>query len=494
MLIYDELTTAERVLWDAFPEGRWVDLRTGVAEEDDPAGGARWGAARTVRAEVVSALLLGGGDQQPGRVASLRLAGARITGPLDLSGAEISHIVWLKGCRLEHAVSLHSASTRTVRITRSRVPGVDARLARVGGHLDLTGTAVESGRLALINAEVAGELVLNGTRITTTGKWAVFAGGLVMGGGVFCRKGFTTRGGVRLSGAQLPGGLFMQGARLANPHGEALVADSATASVVNLSEGFRAVGTLRLRGARISDLLTLDGATLDGEGTALFGVGMEVGTFDFGLAATPSGAVDLQGARVTALHDRERSWPDEVRLDGLVYGSLRSGGTPRRGDVARRLAWLRRNPGYAPQPYEQLAASYRQAGHDDDARRVLLAKQRHRRTTLNLPGRVWGRLLDTAVGYGYRPWLAALWMGALCLLGSLVFRTRTPVQTKDGEGAPFNAFVYTLDLLFPVGDFGQRGAWHWTGATQWLAYLLVAVGWVLTTTVVAGVSRTLTRN
>ncbi|MGF0166298.1 oxidoreductase [Streptomyces koyangensis] len=494
VLIYDELTAAERALWDAFPEGRRVDLRTGVPEEDDPATGAEWGAGRTVRAEVVAALLLGGGPARPGGVAALRLAGARITGPLDLAGAEISHLLELTECHLEGAVSLHAASTRSVRITGSRLPGVDAGLAHVEGHLSLNWSVVEPGFLSLINARISGELLLNGTRISTSQPWAVFAGGLAMGGGVFCRDGFVTRGGVRLPGAQLGGGLFLPGARLDNPDGEALIADNATTTVIDLSGGFHASGTVRLRGARVSDLLTLDGATLDGTGTALFGVGMQVGTFGFGLAAKPAGTVDLRGATVTALHDRARSWPDEVRLDGFVYGSLHSEAAPGQENVTRRLAWLRRNPGYAPQPYEQLAACYRQAGHDDDARRVLLAKQRHRRSTLNAPGRVWGRLLDATVGYGYRPWLAALWMGALCLLGGLVFSAGSPVQTKDGEGAPFNALVYTVDLLFPVGDFGQRGAWHWTDATQWFAYLLVAVGWLLTTAVVAGVTRTLNRN
>lgn len=494
MLNYDELTAAERALWDSFREGRWVDLRTGVPGDDDPARAEQWGPERTVRAEVVAALLLGGTTEPSSSVASLRLAGARITGRLDLAGAEIGHLLWLRDCRLEQAVSLYAASTRTIRITSSRVPGVDAGLARIEGHLDLGGSVMETGRLSLINAHVTGELVLDGARISASGQWAVFAGGLVMGGGVFCQQGFTARGGVRLLGAQLPGGLFMRGARLESPGGMALIADNVTATVVDLSEDFRALGTVRLRGAQISDLLTLEGATLGGSDTALFGVGMQVGTFDFSLAAEPAGAVDLQGARAAVLHDREQSWPREVRLDGFVYDSLRSDRTLLHEGVAHRLAWIRRNPGYAPQPYEQLAACYRQAGHDEDARRVLLAKQRHRRRTLNPLGRVWGYLLDAAVGYGYRPWLSALWMTTLWLLGSLAFSARSPVQTKSGEGAPFNPFVYTLDLLFPIGDFGQRSAWHWTGATQWLAYLLITIGWLLTTAVVAGISRTLNRN
>ncbi|MFI5684039.1 oxidoreductase [Streptomyces sp. NPDC051636] len=495
MLIYGELTGAERELWDAFPEGRLVDLRTGTPERDDPDMGARWEPERTVRAAVVSALLLGANTAGSAGVASLHLAGARITGCLDLAGAEISHAFWLKECWFEHAVSFYGASSRTIRITDSYVPGVDAGLARIEGHLDLNGSVMESGRLSLINAHVAGELDLNGAQISASGDWAVFAGGLVMGGGVFCQKGFIARGGIRLLGAELPGGLFMQGARLENPGGVALAADNMAATVADLSQGFSAVGTIRLRGARISDLLTFEDAILSAEGdSALVGIRMQAEDFDFTTAAPPVGVVDLRAAQVAYLRDGERSWPDEVLLEGFTYGSILPDETSRRDDVAQRLAWIRRSPGYAPQPYEQLAGWYRSVGHDGDARRVLLEKQRHRRRSLHPAGRAWGYLLDATVGYGYRPWLAGLWLAALSLLGTEVFSTHTPIQTKPGEGAPFNAFIYTVDLLFPIGDFGQRGAWHWTGVAQWLSYLLIAVGWLLTTTVVAGVSRTLTRN
>ncbi|MGW4195485.1 oxidoreductase [Streptomyces sp. NPDC005004] len=493
MLTYDELSAAERELWDGFPEGRWVDLRTGTPEHDDPAGGAEWGPGRTVRAEVVSALLLGVNPAGAGSVAALRLAGARITGRIDLAGAEIGQVLWLKGCLLEHPVSFYGASTRTIRITDSRVPGVDAGLGRIEGHLELDGTVMDTGRLSLLNAHVAGELGLNRARITAPGKWAVFAGGLVMGGGVFC-TGLTAYGGMRLPGAQLPGGLHLRGARLEAPGGVALNADGMTATVVDLSEGFGARGTLRFEGALISNRLTLDGATLGGGGTALLGAGMRTGALHLTLAEPPEGTVDLRGATVTTLHDREHGWPREIRTDGFVYGALRSDPASPREDTEYRLAWVRRNPGYAPQPYEQLAACYRQAGHDDAARRVLLEKQRHRRRTLHPAGRAWGHLLDVTVGYGYRPWLAGVWLAALSLLGTLAFSLCTPLRTKPGEGDPFNAFVYTVDLLFPIGDFGQRGAWHWTGAAQWLSYLLIAIGWLLTTAVVAGVSRMLNRS
>jgi hypothetical protein len=81
------------------------------------------------------------------------------------------------------------------------------------------------------------------------------------------------------------------------------------------------------------------------------------------------------------------------------------------------------------------------------------------------------------------------------VLGSVVFAAHTPVPNKKGEGAPFNPVAYALDLMMPFGGLGQRDGWHWDeGTVQGLAYGLIAVGWILTTTVVAGVTRTLSRN
>ncbi|WP_128428670.1 oxidoreductase [Streptomyces cyaneus] len=521
MLSYDELTPPERELWNAFPEGRQVDLRPGEADGDPPVAGGQWGPERTVRASVIAALLLGANSGEAGAVARLRLTGARVTGPLDLAGAQIGHALWVAGCWFDERIDLYGASTQSISIVGSRVPGLEAGTSRIEGSLDLRSSLVESTTpsryhgsvtaLSLINARVSGAVILNGARINAPGGWAVGAGGLALEGGFFCRGGLVTRGEVRLLGAQLPGGLFMKGARLESPgpRGVALALDSAVASTLDFSQGFTANGTVRLRGARISDNVTFEGAVLngppDGHGPALVGMLMQAVDFDFLLARPPSGSVDLRGAQVSYLHEGEHSWPEVVELDGFVYGSIKvadAGETGERreavgprGSVAHRIAWIRRGRGYSPQPYEQLASWYRTVGHDDDARRVLLAKQRHRRSTLHPAARAWGHLLDATVGYGYRPWLAGVWLLTLTLLGALVFGTHTPTPVKPGEGAPFAPLVYTLDLLIPIGGLGQRTNWYWTdGGVQGLAYALIAFGWVLTTAVIAGVTRALQKS
>ncbi|MEU4658497.1 oxidoreductase [Streptomyces sp. NPDC023723] len=510
MLSYDELTPPEREVWHAFPSGRTVNLHAGPPGDDPVADGARWGPERTVRAAVLAALLLGAHSGQPGTVPALRLAGARISGPLDLAGAQLAYALWLAECWFEESVDLSGASAQSIAITGSAVPGVEAGLIRVDGRLDLgrsrigTGPATPFHRrvtaLSLINAHVSGAVNLKGAELTAAGEWAVSAGGLVAEGGLYCVDGFVAHGEVRLMGAQLPGGLHLRGALLdrPGPRGVVLALDNAVTSTLDCSGGFVARGTVRLRGARVADDLTFAGAVLDGPadgaGPSLSAPLLTAVDFDLTLARPPSGAVDLRGAQVAYLHDNEHSWPAAVELDGFVYGAIRADRD--RNSVAERVAWLRRGPGYHPQPYEQLASWYRKAGHDDEARRVLLAKQRHRRRTLRPAGRAWGHLLDATVGYGYRPWLAGLWLLALTALGTLSFRTGTPVPVKAGEGVPFQPLVYTLDLLVPIGGLGQRTAWYWPDGDgrQWLAHLLIALGWVLTTSVVAGVTRALQKN
>lgn len=84
------LTATEYGMWQAFRNGSTYDLRAGEAALDDPHGGLPWGEERSVRARVVSLLLLHGPDPLPGRVSSLKLAGVQITDVLDLAGAPSS--------------------------------------------------------------------------------------------------------------------------------------------------------------------------------------------------------------------------------------------------------------------------------------------------------------------------------------------------------------------------------------------------------------------
>ncbi|WP_407835321.1 hypothetical protein ACE1OC_01035 [Streptomyces sp. DSM 116496] len=200
---------------------------------------------------MIVALLQGANTTQTGAVACLRLAGARISGHLNLAGAQIAHALWLKDCWFEQSVDLSGASTRPIAIVDSRVPGLEACLICIEGRLDLRRSRLGGGSaspfhrrvtaLSLINAHVSGAVNLSGAEITAPGEWAVSAGGLVTEGGVYCLDGFVAHGEVRLMGAQLPGGLHMRGALLERPgqRGVALALDNAVASTLDFSRRVR---------------------------------------------------------------------------------------------------------------------------------------------------------------------------------------------------------------------------------------------------------------
>jgi hypothetical protein len=168
--------------------------------------------------------------------------------------------------------------------------------------------------------------------------------------------------------------------------------------------------------------------------------------------------------------------------------------------VAARLGWLARDEeGYVPQPYEQLAACYRRAGQDDDARKVAIAKQRRRRQTLNRPGKAWNSLLRWTVGYGYRTWQAGLWLLGLLAVGAVVFASAYPdamaLAKKPDDPLPaFQPWVYSLDVLLPVVNLHQEEFWIPEGVARWWAWFSILAGWLLTTVVIAALSGLLKRD
>ena len=193
--------------------------------------------------------------------------------------------------------------------------------------------------------------------------------------------------------------------------------------------------------------------------------------------------------RLGRLIDDPDRWPHTLLLDGLTYTALEPN-LPAGG----RLEWLCRDPGgFQPGPYEQLAAHYTATGRPDQARRVLLAKERRHRSTMAPIGRIWSLLQDITVAYGYQPWRAALWLLALLAGGSLLYHRYPPPALSPGGAPHFNAVVYTLDLLLPLVDLGQKHAFNPAGVMQWFSYVLVAAGWVLATTIAAGVARVIRR-
>jgi hypothetical protein len=144
--------------------------------------------------------------------------------------------------------------------------------------------------------------------------------------------------------------------------------------------------------------------------------------------------VRLAAARVGTFTDAEELWAAEggVTVDGFDYQMI---GDTRITDTRQRLHLLEQATGdYAPGPYEQLAAAYRRAGHEDLAERVLMTRQIRRYREAGPAGRVWGGLQRWTVGFGYQPWLAVCWLVLAWLLGGLWFVGHVPTPVDESGG------------------------------------------------------------
>ncbi|GGS40942.1 membrane-associated oxidoreductase [Streptomyces griseoviridis] len=483
----DELTPAEARIWRAFARGDYVDFRTGP--DDDPADGAAWGPERTVRARVLRTLLLDG-PRASGEIPSLDLSGARITGGLHLQYATVELAVRLKNCWFEEVPRLYAARLWEINLSESVLPGLIAHAVRVDGVLRMT-RARFTGLVRLAGAEVTGSLYLEGARIDAPdAEGPVLQLNQAALGADLWAPGLRARGPVRLTGASVTGTVHLKDAVLDAPGRTALDAQSLVVGSSVTAGCLDARGTLDFRGARVPGTLELTHARLSCPGgIALRATSCVIGELWLFGDGRIEGALRLRRARIDSLSLDPDLVPDEVYLNDLTYGAL----VPHH-PAERRLQMLERDgDGYVPYSYEQLTAAYRRNGDDDAARRVQLAKLRRHRRTLPWYGRVWGRLQDAAVGYGFRPLRAGAWLLSLLAAGSVVYALAPPPALKPGEAPDFSPVFYTLDLLLPIISFGQETAFAPEGPYQWLSYALVLMGWLLASTVIAGVTRSVSR-
>ena len=421
----------------------------------------------------------------------IRLLGAHV-GWLDIDGAELSN----PGGRALDAERLRVEGNMFCR-------ALDARPFTANGEIRLLGAHV-------------GGLEFDGAELNNPGGRALDAERLRVDGSMFCRgfhgRPFTANGEIRIAVAHIGVELDFNDARLTNEFGPAVNAGGLQVETgVSCGNGFSANGTVNLVGARTRFLL-FPGAKLDagkesggGARVALALAAADVDMLGLNFADQPKGEVSLVMARMRVLAiprpGGEQEWP-LFQLDGCTYQRL----VP---DVAvkHRLAWLPRGrDAFRPQPYDQLVAAYRSAGHDAEARRVAIEKQRQRRQALpwspwHWPTRAWSVIFGATVAHGYRLWQAGIWLLVLVAVGAVLFgevfhADERPREDSDLVPAksieqvpPFQPVVYTVDLLVPVISLGQRTAWNpVSGVAQWTALALTLVGWVLTAAFVAGLA------
>jgi hypothetical protein len=449
------------------------------------------GEVRLINADIAGDLLLKGARlSNPGRFA-LSAGGMVIHGGVWCGkGFTAEGELRFIGAQLRATLSLGGATLRN--------PGGDAlKLDRADlGELYCSGLTIRGGQVSLIGTQVAGHVNFNRARLGENGadgdaddETAVWLEGATIGG-ILRLTWLRTVGEVRIRGSVIHGRVLLMHSWLEGTDEVALRFTRNEVDTDVVCDDLVTIGEARFVDSRIGRHLDLDQVCLvNPGGVALDARMVRAAELSLLPARQVQGLVILEHARIGLLRDDPTTWPDEMRLDGLTYEALQPA-LPAR----RRLEWLARDPyGYQPQPYEQLAAHYSKTGQPVEARRVLHTREHRQRQTKPLLGRLWSVLQDVTVAYGYQPWRPLMWLGLLLVVGAVTYGISPPAPLPGGEAPHFNSVIYTLDLLLPIVDLGQERAFNPAGAAQWFSYFLIAAGWILATTIAAGVARTLSR-
>jgi hypothetical protein len=405
------------------------------ADPDDPANdpthGDHWGPERSVRAGLLRWLST---DPEVSRLvdpSGLGIAGASITGTLDLSYVKADKPITLVRCYVPEGIDLTFSHLQSLEVRGSSTGPISAALSELAGDLSIR--FGKNGPLSLFRSRIGGNLDCTGGTFLNGGQETVNAVESTIAGDAVFHDGFTTDGVVDFRLARLGQSLSFHGAIFSGTAETGLDAERA-----------------------------LIGGTL----------------YWVAIQHTPRTQLDLENAKAQALWDDESSWPAPgmLTIDGFVYSEFAGGPA----DAGARLRWLKlQPPGYRPQPYRQVATVLGASGREADATDVLIAKEEglRREAGLGRMERAWNRMLDVTIGYGYRPLRALWWMAGFVVVGTVLFglgylaRIVTPTDAaayrafvESGAVPPhypaFNAFVYSLENFLPVVALNQEQYWR----------------------------------
>lgn len=324
------------------------------------------------------------------------------------------------------------------------------------------------------------------------------------------------KGAIRITESRL--GLYLRianGSEIKNPNGPALSADGLVASGrIQIEdseiEGHGDRGAVRIIDAQLSNQFSISDVCLQNtSGPCLMAdsTSIKLELLFSNSSFTNSGrypTISLRSARVDGalVLERSRAVNREYRhgiweLDGLIYR-----GTPTGPSTTEWLDTLRNGTvAYSAHAYKQFAAGLTAAGHDSDARRVLILQQwdRIKRGESRWSAKVWGRFVGVTLGFGYQSWRALVLLaivvsctGAFFCFSSvgtdgLVTNTSTmkPCSSLDrflvgvGTSLPLVRVTTTSSCDFRPNNADGR-------ALAVLAPVAQSAGWALSTLFVAG--------
>lgn len=326
---FGKLNDAEKELLAAAREGRIASFGDKIPESDDEKK------MRTIRAEFVRFLALGGDNANPVHELGVRIAGVVIDGALDFEGGALVHDLLLLKCKLVDDLTLRGAHTRGVVLDGCCCRGVEASGAVVRGNFFMRNGFVAQGPIRLSGAHIEGGLECSSGRFEGLDQFgnSLFCDRL-RAGSVALTNGFVVRGAVRLLGAEIKSYLNCSGGRFEghDDEGYALRCDSLYAgSGVFLRKAFFENGAVRFVGAKLANDFVCSDSRLSGRGhhgSALDCDGVRVdGDFFLRSSLVKRGGVRLLGAAIkgsfnctgSQFNDQD-NYGNALFCDGLQVG------------------------------------------------------------------------------------------------------------------------------------------------------------------------------
>jgi uncharacterized protein YjbI with pentapeptide repeats len=157
----------EQWVWKAVCEGAEANLAKQYGGSTDPSDGKNWPAARTLRSDFLSTILL----TEPFRSAlgrkGVRVTGARFEERIDLEGADIKNEVWIDESCLEHGADLTNAHiSQRITFDGTHSKG-DLTFSKIWIERELSMSSQGSfTSIKLERARVDGSLVLEGSKVS----------------------------------------------------------------------------------------------------------------------------------------------------------------------------------------------------------------------------------------------------------------------------------------------------------------------------------------
>jgi uncharacterized protein YjbI with pentapeptide repeats len=317
----DALSEAEKKLVEHCERGELTILGSGTRPK-------RPSQARTIRADLLRYLILGGCDQCRVHEKGVQLRGAWIAGGLDLSFGSAKGAVHLLECAFEAPFAAYQASFDRLVLNGSSLPGLNAQGCTIKGDV-LLDNMQSSGEVSFSGAEIGGQLIFNDAELYNAGHSALQAEGASIRGDVFLSE-MKSSGEVSLAGAAIGGQLNCTGATLNGGNSDALKAYNASISGGVFLRKLKSCGEVSFSYAEIGGIISCTGAELDGgdEGHALNVSNATIKGSVFLDNVKSNGEVSFAGAAIVG-----QLCCDDADLKGGKRKALNAAGTTINGDV-----------------------------------------------------------------------------------------------------------------------------------------------------------------